>query len=269
MKTLQVIGCISLLLASVFFGSAGRALGWELEFEVTDQEGRAIAQERFDAVVTIGENTYGGSINAESRRLTEYWVKDLPDSKNGCTVKVLPARSCFEGGAVELAECGGRGSSHVTMNWKVYADRSPKVSMRSDQGRPTELIALRIPNPPLALTGSVSFGFGKRPVQHALIKALDGQDGWRTLASVHTDEDGSYHMTFSPKCPDDEKVIMILYSNGRGYLGGRAEALSNAIWVVDAKNPPTVYEHSNGGPTDLRIKADPLKAGDRSRVHSH
>ena len=69
--------------------------GLDLEFEVTDQEGRAIAQERFDAVVTIGENTYGGSINAESRRLTEYWVKDLPDSKNGCTVKVLPARSCF------------------------------------------------------------------------------------------------------------------------------------------------------------------------------
>jgi hypothetical protein len=267
-KTLQTISCLSLLLATIVFGRAGRALGWELEFEVSDQQGRAIAQERFDAIVTIGENTYGGSMNAESRLLTEYLLKDLPDSMNGCTVKVLPVRSCFEGGAVELAECGGSSSSHVTMNWKVYTDRSPKVSIRSDQERTTELIALRIPHPPpVPFTGSVLFR--RRPVRGALIKALDGHDGWRTLASVRTDENGTYHATFSPKCPNDEKVMMILYPNGSGYQGGRAQVWSNAIWGVDAKNPPTVYVHSNGGPSDVRIKADPLKASDLSLTHSH
>jgi hypothetical protein len=118
------------------------------------------------------------------------------------------------------------------MNWTVYTDRSPRVTVLGADGHRTEITALSTRRP-IPVSGTVICKVRgqpeqiagdwiqppTRPIEGVKVSVLDGNDGWRKIASAMTDEKGLYQMTVLPKC-DEPDLKMILDPEGTGYQGG-------------------------------------------------
>jgi hypothetical protein len=158
------------------------------------------------------------------------------------------------------------------MNWTVYTDRSPRVTILGADGHRTEITALSTCHPitasgtvickvrgqPKQVVGQRWIQPQTRPIEGVKVSVLDGDDGWRKIASATTDGKGQYQMTVLPKC-DEPDLKMILDPDGTGYQGGEIDGgLGAWIWTLFTKSPPA----GTNLPPDpqFSMRAQPLKA---------
>jgi hypothetical protein len=158
------------------------------------------------------------------------------------------------------------------MNWTVYTDRSPRVTVLGADGHRTEITALSTRRP-IPVSGTVICKVRgqpeqiagdwiqppKRPIEGVKVSVLDGNDGWRKIASAMTDEKGQYQMTVLPKC-DEPDLKMILDPEGTGYQGGEINGAGIMDWTLFTKSPPVVLSHGSPMGPVFRMRAEPLKA---------
>jgi hypothetical protein len=284
MRFLEAASVVLFIAATIVLGATTPALSWDLTGEVTDPSGHEIGPSVMPSVsidgaaalkaAGIGRNVFSLSLGCPPC-MASFSFKGLPDSPLGCTITItIQGLSCFKGGLVRLARCGGPGQEHVKMNWTVYRDRSPRVTILGENGHGTEITALRTRRPiPVSGTvickvrGQPEQVFGQRwiqpptrPIEGVKVSVLDGNDGWRKIASATTDERGQYQMTVLPKC-DEPDLKMILDPEGTGYQGGEIDDWGIIDWTLFTKSPPVVTAHGSlFGPQPRPRRAQPLKA---------
>jgi hypothetical protein len=248
-------------------------MAWTIEGDVTDSKGKAISGGLVAPDVTVDKVGYGYGVSAASRGKSHYVRAGIRDSDHGCTVRMIVDQSCFRGGTVRLDRCGGPEREHLTMNWTMYVDRAPKVTIISDHGKRTtsavhEISVPEIPLRPILFTGSLSCRvrgsqYKYRPVSGVRIKILDGYDDWRVLKEATSDSAGRYEMLLEPKCPTNPQLRMIIDPQGTGYHGGQSVAWNGMSWILFTLYPPFGSGHA-GGPAgaDFSGGAEPLNPGE-------
>lgn len=175
-----------------------------------------------------------------------YSVSNLPSSAHSCTLIVSgPTGHCYRGGFLIFSDCSFGSNQDMRINVTLSEADDPKLAIYWPDGRMTQTEAIGYHVPPVVVSGAVecvAHGPGgrylRRPVTGIVIKVVD-QKG-NQVADAVSDKDGKYHLDFTPKCPNGQRLKVILDPVQTGYQGGLIEKWGRCVyWTVYPKYPPT------------------------------